>query len=318
MSPKKLLGKPDRGPFVSVVIPTYNRPMPLTACLRALAALDYPSDRYEVIVVDDGGTPSLGPVVAPFRPLMDLKLIQGPHGGAPQARNRGMDRARGELVVFTDDDCIPHPEWITELVQAWLQHPQAMVGGRTYNLLTANPYSQVAQCIIDAAYAFSNQNPTHARFFTSNNLAAPRKDLMALGGFDEAFRVHASEDRELCSRWLHAGRPLVYNHKALVGHIHPLCLRSFMELYFRHGRGAYHYHRFCRLRGLRSLRDAWGFRRCLYTYVGNSLRKQNGITRLQTWTLVALWEALNFMGYGYEAIIGDGYAGRPKMARGMP
>ncbi len=92
---------------ISVVIPTWNRPGPLAACLGALAK-SFPSDA-ETVVVSDGGAEDLGPVVDPFIDALRLRLIKVAHGGPAAARNRGLEAARGEIVAFTDDDCRPHP-----------------------------------------------------------------------------------------------------------------------------------------------------------------------------------------------------------------
>ena len=158
-------------PSVSIIVPTYNRRASLAVCLQALASLAYPRDRYEVIVVDDGSTEALDPVIDLTRHQLDIKLVQCSHAGVSKARNVGLERARGELVAFTDDDCVAEREWIAALARTWLCHPTAMIGGRTRNLLHTNSYSQMAQQIVDVAYAYYNADPTRARFFASNNLA---------------------------------------------------------------------------------------------------------------------------------------------------
>ena len=82
-------------PSCSVVVPTYERPDALRGCLESLTALDYPRERYEVVVVDDGGRAPLEEVVAPARERMRVELVSQPRGGPAAARNAGVARAGG-------------------------------------------------------------------------------------------------------------------------------------------------------------------------------------------------------------------------------
>lgn len=300
-------------PEVSIVVPTYNRPGSLAVCLRALAALAYPRHRYEVIIVDDGGIADLGPAIDPVRQQIDVKLVQCSHGGVSTARNAGLKAANGKLVAFTDDDCVPHERWLVVLAHTCVANRGTMIGGRTLNSLGANQYSEMAQHIVDAAYAYYNADSAGSRFFASNNLAAPRKELIQIGGFDENFKVHAAEDRDLCDRWSHSGRGMVYADKAIVDHAHPLDFASFIGLYLRHGRGAYHYHALRQLRASGHPGDMVYFRRHLGRHISKNLYGRGLATRLSTWALLSVWQAADLAGFCYEAVSRRGYTnGRAK------
>src|SRR5207248_1523552 len=94
----------------SIIIPTYNRPRQLAACIDSLAKLDFPADSFEVIVVNDGGcTPAI-----PMSELNVLWLNQA-HAGPGAARNFAAQYAGGEILVFLDDDCRPAPNWLRSL-----------------------------------------------------------------------------------------------------------------------------------------------------------------------------------------------------------
>ncbi len=150
----------------SIVVPTYGRPRALAACLAALARLTYPRERFEVIVVDDGGDADLAAAVEPARERIDLTLLRCRHGGAAAARNRGAERARGRYLAFTDDDCAPEPKWLTALDARLAGFGgAALVGGRTVNALAANAYVAASQLVVDAGYAHLNADPERARFF---------------------------------------------------------------------------------------------------------------------------------------------------------
>ncbi|MGL5923098.1 glycosyltransferase family A protein, partial [Chroococcidiopsis sp.] len=101
--------------FFSIIIPTYNRPERLLSCLKSIAQLNYPPDRFEVIVVDDGSEMPIEPVIASFRKQLNLTAIAQQNAGPANARNTGATRARGKFLVFTDDDCMPAPEWLKTL-----------------------------------------------------------------------------------------------------------------------------------------------------------------------------------------------------------
>src|SRR3970040_688082 len=134
-------------PYISIVIPTYNRPTVLASCLRAIAGLAYPRDRFEVIVVDDGGSAPLEQILAPYREL-SLKLIHQANSGPAAARNRGAREATGELLVFTDDDCAPAPDWLARFAERHALAPGCAIGGETENALEQNIYASARQLLV--------------------------------------------------------------------------------------------------------------------------------------------------------------------------
>src|SRR5688500_12577774 len=119
-------------PLVSVVIPTHRRPALLERCLSALDTQDYPTDRFEIIVVEDGGPGEGQRVVerAARTSPVAVRYFGVPHGGPAAARNRGWRAARGEIIAFTDDDTIPHPRWLAEGVKSFTVGAD-VVSGRT-------------------------------------------------------------------------------------------------------------------------------------------------------------------------------------------
>ncbi|MBD2256137.1 glycosyltransferase [Pseudanabaena sp. FACHB-2040] len=228
--------------FLSVVIPTYNRPQRLALCLKALAELDYPCDRYEVVIVDDGSPMDLEPVVAPFRDQMTLSLIKQANAGPAKARNVGAYHAKGPFLVFTDDDCMPAVGWLTAFAQQLMLTPKAFLGGHTINALPQNLFSTASQELIDYLYQYYNEQRQKPQFFASNNIAVAKELFLALGGFDPSFPNAAGEDRELCDRWLQAGYLMKFVPTAQIQHAHHLSLRSFWKQHFYYGRGAFYFH----------------------------------------------------------------------------
>jgi GT2 family glycosyltransferase len=288
-------------PTYSVVITTYDRPGPLRACLAALARSDYPHERFEVVVVDDGGPAPLDAVVAEFRDRMALTLVRQANAGPASGRNHGARMARHAYLAFTDDDCQPEPGWLAALADGLRATPEALVGGRTVNGLPENPYSSASQLITDMVYAFYNADPAAARFFATNNLAVPAGRFREMGGLDERFRV--SEDREFCDRWRHRGYPLTYEPRALVVHRHPLTLSSFWRQHFQYGRGAARFHQARGARQSGSLHEHIGFHLRLARWWRRA--RELGADPRSTFRVlprVALWQVANASGYVCERL----------------
>lgn len=250
-----------RQPFFSVIIPTYGRPDALRSCVQALAALDYARDAFEVIVVDDGGTVPLAPLLEPVASDLRMKVVWQPNAGPAAARNFGASQATGDVLAFTDDDCAPAPDWLRAFASAYAAADAALLGGRTVNALRKNPYAQASQLIIDVVYTHYNRDLSNARFFASNNMAVPRELFRRVNGFNPGFRT--SEDRDLCDRWQSKGYTLRYVPEAVIFHSHRLTLRSFWNQHAGYGRGAWLYHTARAQRGAGPFRPDWAFYKAL-------------------------------------------------------
>jgi GT2 family glycosyltransferase len=200
--------------------------------------LEYPSDRFEVIVVDDGNKAPLDRIVAPFCNRLNLILIRQLNYGPAAARNTGVARAHGKFLAFTDDDCRPSSHWLETLAARFAVKPDHMIGGRTLNALSDNIYSTTSQLMQETVYAYYNEDPNQEHFFASNNVAVPSDYFRTISGFDSTFPF-ACEDREFCDRWLHHGYQMTYATEVIVYHMHKLTFRKFLKQHFNYGRGAF-------------------------------------------------------------------------------
>lgn len=241
-------------PRFSVIVPTFDRCDSLARCLTALAAQELERDRFEVLVVDDGGARSPREVVARFRDSLDIRLLEQVNAGPAAARNAGAQASRGDYLVFTDDDCQPDPGWLSELAASATMFPGRAVGGRVDNALNDGLYSSASQELIEFLYEYYNAARDDGRFFITSNLAFPAAQFRALGGFDVTFPLAAAEDRDLCDRWIEQGHSMVYADAAVVRHAHALGLGSFCRQHLNYGRGAYHLHVARARRGVAPLR----------------------------------------------------------------
>lgn len=225
-------------PPVTIVIPSYNRPTELAACLARLDALK--GGPYPTIVVDDGSPEPLAPVCARAGP--HVRCLRQENAGPGIARNAGVRAAETELICFIDDDCLARPDWARVLIAAQAGVARRVVGGRIVNSLEDNVYSSASQALSGFLYEYYLANGSEMTFFTTNNMCFRREDFLAMGGFSEAFPV-ASEDRDLSLRWKAWGGTLAYCDAAVVEHAHHLTLRGFWRQHASYGRGARDLHR---------------------------------------------------------------------------
>jgi GT2 family glycosyltransferase len=183
-------------PRVSVVIATHERPKLLMRCLCALLRQDLGPEAYEIVVVDDGSSDAAHHValrnVAALshgagRPSI-LYLHQARNRGPAAARNVGWHAARAPIVAFTDDDTLPHPDWLREGLRALADGTDA-VAGRIEVPLPAIPTD----------YERDAAGLSRAEFATANCFVR-RDALEAIDGFDERFRAAWREDSDLCFR----------------------------------------------------------------------------------------------------------------------
>jgi GT2 family glycosyltransferase len=286
-------------PTFSVVVPTYRRPERLADCLRSLEKLDYPRDRFEVVVVDDGS----GAPPDPGRVSIDVTVITQAHAGPATARNTGAARARGDHLAFTDDDCQAEPDWLRELAAGLDGTPDLAVGGRTVNALPDNPYASATQLLVDYLSEWTRASG-RAAFFASNNLAVPTELFRARGGFDTGFPLAAGEDREFCDRWVRLGGRLSYAPRAVIRHGHHLTFPGYWRQHVNYGRGALRYHR--RRAPSTSAQPPATPLSFYLRLVASPLTRARGSRRFSLTALLALAQIATVMGYWQERLARPG------------
>lgn len=305
-------GQPEMGrsmnsnlPFFSIIVPTYGRPYQLAICLAAVAQLDYPHERFEVIVVDDGTPQPITISVEMPSGNIHLTILRQSNAGPASARNRGASHAQGGFLAFLDDDCAPLPGWLRTFAGYLSTNPDAMVGGCTVNGLPGNMFASASQMLSYYLYQYYLVEEDHPqKFFTSNNMAVASHLFHELGGFDATFPMAAGEDRDFCSRWLHRGRELRYIPEACVKHNHELNALSFLQQHFSYGRGNYYYHRRRTARdGSRNRLESWPF------YAGLAAvpwQTRGGLPAVRLTLLLLISQAANAMGYLWSRLSDQG------------
>lgn len=206
--------------FVSVVIPTYNRRPILEKCLLALERQQAcpEIDRYEVVVVDDGstdGTPDWLRGAAERFP--HVRLIEQSHGGPAEGRNRGVDHAYGDVIVFIDSDLVVTDSFLSchasSLVRSWEARGDRLCFTYGAVVNTANFEQPTAERhkLRDLSWAY----------FATGNVTIAKEVLQRAGLFDTGFRLYGWEDLELGERLRRMGVQLIKCPAAVGYHWHP-------------------------------------------------------------------------------------------------
>ncbi len=211
--------------MISVVVPTCDRPDALARCLAALGRQRAQS--LEIVVVDDGR----GEVDAP-----GARVVRAARAGPAAARNLGARAARGKVICFTDDDCVPGPDWARRLAGGCADGGAA--AGTTIADPAAGAAAAAAQLLTNTLMATSRDEGSGGlRFAPTCNLACHADTLAALP-FDEAFALAAGEDRDWCARLVASGALLRHVPGAVVVHRPQLGPRGLVRQQLRYGAGA--------------------------------------------------------------------------------
>jgi len=203
-------------PFVSVVVPTYNRRCALKKTLHSLFRQDYPHDRFEIIVVDDCSSDDTDKIVTSITHLspVELKYVCAHSNMGPGAsRNLGIRKARGEIIAFADGDIIPCSSWLSNGLQPFMQSP--LIGG-VEGMTVPHDEGRITP------FTHMTANTTGGRFPTCN-MFYRKKVLEIVGGFDESFydrgsKVHFREDLDTAIAVMRRGFNIPFASGALASH----------------------------------------------------------------------------------------------------
>jgi glycosyltransferase involved in cell wall biosynthesis len=199
---------------VTVVIPVYNGTAELVACLAAVRAQDYPADRFDVLVVDNASTEDVGAAV----PDDDrITLLSESRRGSYAARNKALNSARGEIIAFTDADCVPRGDWLSEGVAALTGPPVADFVGGPVELFFAHGAPGSAAELYESVHGFPQQQYVEQQgWAVTANMITWRRTFDRVGTFDAGLQSRG--DAEWGQRVAQSGGLPVYAARAAVGH----------------------------------------------------------------------------------------------------
>lgn len=203
-------------PFASVIIPVFNDALKLRQCLQALAVQTYGQSCYEVIVVDNGsGDPEQ--VFAAVDEYPFAIATQELTPGSYAARNRGLALAQGEVIAFTDADCIPNPDWLETGVSILTATPNCGLVAGQIQLFFVNPEGPTMVELYESLRALPQREFVEQHHYGATaNVLTTRQVIDRVGEFDSRFK--SSGDAEWGQRVHACGYQLVYAEAVVVRH----------------------------------------------------------------------------------------------------
>ena len=200
--------------FTSVIICTYNRAPLLKRVLRSLTKQSLPFNQFEVIVVDDGSQDETAHVCEVMgHELPNLRYVSaGANLGLASARNVGIAEARGNRIIFTDDDCIPERNWTERMSDAL--EKEAIVAGAIAS--PTGSYLKLCHNIAEFHHIMAGQKEGPKEFIACANAGFQRSALDDLNGFED--KTNPSEDMELILRARMKGYRVYFVPDAMVEH----------------------------------------------------------------------------------------------------
>jgi len=291
--------------YVSVVIPTYNRNEQLNKCLESFSKQTLPKNSFEVIVVNDGILNKKLEINADLIDSVNLRVYYKEHSGPASARNYGVKLAKGELIAFTDDDCIAKDNWIESIADKYEKDKNCVIGGRTLNSIKNNIYSETSQIINDIVYNHFNQDKDNASFVASNNFALSKELFHKLDGFDISYKTSSSEDRDFCNRLINMGYKIKFETDAIVYHANELNFKSFFLQHFNYGRGAYLFQTKQKQRRSGSLFKDMSFHLNFGNYIYYPFTRVGYSKFLPLAFLLLTWQLANVLGFLCEFFLSN-------------
>ena len=199
-------------PLITVQLCTYNRRALLGRVMDALFAQDLDPAHYEIVLVDDGSTDgTYEAVISKLRPSCALTVVRQRNAGLAAGRNAGIARARGDIVMFMDDDVLATPGLLRAHLRFHAAHPRSICRGGVINVASLDD-------LPEAKYSWRNYS---GAYFWTTNVSVPRALLDEAGAFDESFREYGWEDLDLGYRLRRIGVPSLLAGDALVFHYKP-------------------------------------------------------------------------------------------------
>lgn len=222
--------KQDKGntKIYSIIVPVLNGENTIKECIGSLLKQSTPRNRYEIIVVDDGSTDDTRSIVNNF----SVRYFRQQNQGPAAARNLGAKKAVGDIILFTDSDCVVAKNWIEEIVRPILEKREIVGVKGAYKTLQKEIIARFVQLEYEDRYGFMKKNK-YIDFIDTYSAAYKRDVFISSGGFDTTFCTAMSEDTELSYRLAKSGYKMIFNPNAIVYHYHPTSLRKYIKRKFK-------------------------------------------------------------------------------------
>ncbi len=223
---------------VSIVVPVYNAEKTINDCLASLTKQSYPPD--EIIVVDNNSTDKTPVLIKKFienNKKSNIILTREFKKGPATVRNKGIGLVKGDIVAFTDSDCIAHKDWIKDIRKAFDDED---IGGVAGNIFGYRPVNLVEKFLSIFTLKGLSNSETFDKYtllkggFPTANLSFKKDVLKEIKGFDKSIRMYG-EDHDLCARVYNAGFKIKYVTNAVINHTHRTNIRGLIKQSFGFG-----------------------------------------------------------------------------------
>ena len=208
-------------PFVSIIIPVYNGELMVEKNIHALLDQDYPKDRYEIIYVDNSSQDNTREIITKYPVILFEEKKQNSYA----ARNLGIRHAKGEVLVFTDIDCISKTNWVSEGVMCLKNNSADIVAGNIQFTFSVHP---TASELTDSVINLDNKSGAEKGLGKTANLFIKKSVFNEIGLFSE--KGKSGGDGEWTTRARRANKRIVFSEQATVLHE----ARNFSELVHKH------------------------------------------------------------------------------------
>lgn len=220
----------DGIPYVSIIVPVYNGERTIRKCLDSILRLDYPKEKFEVLVIDDESTDKTVQIVKQY----PVRLIPKRHSGYPSTMNVGIKSAKGEIVLNVDSDTYIAEDWLKKAIKEFNDSEVGVVGGLISRAPTTSFWAKLVGYDSEYRQHQAFQKSKYMDHITTSCTAFRRKLFDDIGFFDESFKLGSDED--LTHRALKAGWKLVVKKDAICYHDFRGSFRSyFKQHHFREG-----------------------------------------------------------------------------------
>lgn len=224
-------------PYISVVIPVFNGERTIGSCLESIIRSKYPNTQFEIIIVDNGSTDKTINIIEDFKSSNNhIKLYTEKIKNAYRARNLGIQKANGKIIVFTDADCIVNKDWLMNLAKGF---SEPSIGGVSGDILPVfgNSIIERYSIMMELISPKVTLNSGFLPYPPTANVAYRKELFDKIGYFDT--KMISGGDADFAWRMqLETNYKILYIEDAIVFHKHRTNLRDLMRQQFKYGYGA--------------------------------------------------------------------------------
>ncbi|MCK4668012.1 glycosyltransferase [Candidatus Dependentiae bacterium] len=211
----------------SIIIPVYNGSRFIESVLLSFENQTVEQALFEIIFIDDGSTDDSVEKLNKYKDDLNITIVSQENQGPAAARNVGILKAKGEIILFTDIDCIPNPNWIEEMIKPF-SDPKIFGVKGTYSTSQKSIVAQFAQVEYEFKYKYMKRQK-YIDFIDTYSAAYRASIFKAEVLFDKDFRFASGEDIALSYYLSDRGYKMVFNPKAVVEHFHPDSVLKYLK-----------------------------------------------------------------------------------------